>query len=112
MQTLVRSFGPALHNIFLFSCGPMEKIIAQVCIILYYIKASNFYVTFNKSSENFLLLFFTRFCTVCFHIKYLGFAYRVPGMSNSRSYVGSIGEILAWNFAAGRNLVSKEIEGQ
>ena len=31
MQTLVRSFGPALHNIFLFSCGPMEKIIAQVC---------------------------------------------------------------------------------
>ena len=31
MQTLVRSFGPALHNYFLFSCGPMEKIIAQVC---------------------------------------------------------------------------------
>ena len=37
---------------------------------------------------------------------------RTTGMSNSRGYMGRIGEILASNFAAGRNLVPKEIEGQ
>ena len=31
------------------------------------------------------------------------------GMSNSRGYVGRIGKILAGNFAAGRDLVTKEI---
>ena len=36
MQTLVRSFGSALHNIFLFSCGPMEKIIAQVWLMQFH----------------------------------------------------------------------------
>ena len=36
---------------------------------------------------------------------------RTTGMSNSRGYVERIGEILAWNFAAGCNLVTKEIEG-
>ena len=32
-------------------------------------------------------------------------------MSNLRGYEGWIGEILAWNFSTGRNLVTKEIEG-
>ena len=31
MQNSVKPFGPALHNIFCFSCGPMEKIIAHTC---------------------------------------------------------------------------------
>ena len=31
MQNWVQPFGPALHNIFSFSCGPMEKIIAHPC---------------------------------------------------------------------------------
>ena len=46
MQTLVRSFGPALHNIFLFSCGPMEKIIAQVCDRAFVTATKDFSSTF------------------------------------------------------------------
>ena len=31
MQNWAKPFGLALHNIFCFSCGPMEKIIAHPC---------------------------------------------------------------------------------